>query len=322
MTRFGWMLALTTLLAGCGSPALEGVGALSRAGGFAARQAAGGHTPIGHFPKDEGSGVVASRRHPGVYWAHRDSSMMGGRQEIYAFRVEGGKLGELSPGVKFRAFEVPDIPNHDWEDIAADDEGRLWLGDFGNNGHARQNLALHALAEPDPFHDGKVKVLGSYPFSYPDKPASGRSFNAESLVVVDGLPYILTKAEAPTFYRLPALTPNQPAVLERVSDLAVPAEGLGGLPTGADLSQDGSRLAVTTDGGRVFVFEGRKPGARGAELVRDVAARPPRWSARYNTTGAWEQVEGVAFPRGSRDLVLLSESKKIFYFSAGFYGER
>lgn len=321
MKRLVALLALTSLLVGCGSPISSGA---VRHGGIKAKEnAAGGYTPIGQFPEDEGSGVVASRRYPGVYWAHRDSSLLGnGRQELYAFRVENGKLGELSPGVAFREFEVPGVSNKDWEDIAIDDQGRLWLGDFGNNGHGRSDLTLYAIEEPDPFKDGQARVLGAHPFSYPDKPTSGRSFNAESLLVIDGLPYILTKSQTPAFYRMPVLTPNQPTVLERVSDLATPAGGLGGRPTGADLSQDGSRLAVTTDGGKVFVFEGRKPGARGAELVRDLASRPPRWSARYNPSGEWEQVEGVAFAPRSRDLLLLSESQKIFYFSAGFYGDR
>lgn len=321
MKRFACLMVLTSLLAGCGGAAVGS--AIAPKGAIAARnQATGGYTPIGLFPKSEGSGVVASRRYPGVFWAHRDSSLTGGREEIFAFRVENGQLGELSPGVKFRSYHVPHLRNIDWEDIAADDDGRLWLGDMGNNGYNRHDLALHALAEPNPMQDGEVKVLGSYPFSYPDLPPTGRSFNAESLVVVDGSPYILTKTEKPAFYRLPSTTTHEPQVLERVSDLTTPPGGLGGLPTGADLSDDGSRLAVTTDGGKVFVFESQKPGARGAELVQDLAARPPRWDARYNTTGEWEQVEGVAFPRGSQDLVLLSESKKIFYYATSFYMRR
>lgn len=321
MNRFGSLIAVVLLLAGCGSPAANV--AATRGAGFGARTITpAAFEPIGLFPKDEGSGVVASRRYPGVFWAHRDSSPIGGRRELFAFKVEQGRLADLTPGVKFRSFEVPDVSNEDWEDIAVDAEGHLWLADIGNNEFSRDDLKLYELNEPDPFRDDTVELRAVHPFSYPEHAPEGVSFNAESLVVVDGLPYILTKAEKPAFYRFPALRPGQPTVLEKVGDLGVPPEGLGGKPTGADISSDGARLAVTTNRGRVFVYERRATGARGVDLVRDLASRAPRWSAPYNTTGEKEQVEGVGFPRGSHDLLLLSESKRLFYFSTTFYGDR
>jgi hypothetical protein len=323
MKRLGWILTVAVMLAGCGSLTPELSAARARTGGVSARGAvAGGYEPIGQFPKDEGSGVVASRKYPGVYWAHRDSSPFGGRTELYAFKLEDGKLADLTPGVKFRSFDIPHVVNGDWEDIAIDSEGHLFLADMGNNLHTRRDLKLLELNEPDPFKDETAVLRAVHPFSYPDRAPEGGTFNAESLLVVEDLPYVLTKTEKPAFYRFPALHPGQPTILERVSDLGLPAEGLGGKPTGADMSADGARLAVTTDGGRVFVYDRPATPARGAELVKDLSSRAPRWSARYNTTGEWEQVEGVAFPRGSHDLLLLSESKRLFYFSTGFYGDK
>ena len=45
--------------------------------------------PVGRFPAPEGSGVVASRRYPGVFWAHSDSGP-GSRNALYAFKVVDG----------------------------------------------------------------------------------------------------------------------------------------------------------------------------------------------------------------------------------------
>src|SRR5947207_15978497 len=65
----------------------------------------------------ESSGVIASRKHPGVYWTHCDS---GNDASIYAITCEG----------KFIAEYQLDVPNHDWEDIAVDDDGHLFIGDI------------------------------------------------------------------------------------------------------------------------------------------------------------------------------------------------
>src|SRR3954464_12793012 len=69
----------------------------------------------------EASGIVASRRHPGVFWVHNDS---GNPNFLFAVRRDGTLIREYAINV----------PNVDWEDIALDDDGHLYLGDIGNNG--------------------------------------------------------------------------------------------------------------------------------------------------------------------------------------------
>src|SRR3954463_4778166 len=80
--------------------------------------------PLGRFDLrvlPEASGIVKSRRHPGIYWVHNDS---GNSPSLYAIRRDGTIV---------REFRLS-VPNVDWEDIAVDDEGHLYLGDIGNNG--------------------------------------------------------------------------------------------------------------------------------------------------------------------------------------------
>ena len=62
----------------------------------------------------EASGIVKSRRHPGIFWVHNDS---GNSPTLFAIRRDGTIV---------REFHVA-VPNVDWEDIASDGEGHLYV---------------------------------------------------------------------------------------------------------------------------------------------------------------------------------------------------
>lgn len=88
----------------------------------------------------ESSGVVTSRRYVNVLWTHNDG---GGpkKQVLYAINREG-KTHAAIPVIGPRF--------HDWEDIAIDDAGHLFLGDIGNNDSKANTLAVYEIDEPDP----------------------------------------------------------------------------------------------------------------------------------------------------------------------------
>ena len=90
-----------------------------------------------HPPIQESSGLVASRTHPGVFWTHNDS---GNPPRLFAVRADGSLIREYVVGA----------PNVDWEDIAADDKGRLYIGEIGNNGGLLPLRAVYRVEEPDP----------------------------------------------------------------------------------------------------------------------------------------------------------------------------
>src|SRR4051795_12516953 len=82
-----------------------------------------GLEPIGrlaHPAIREASGIVQSRRFPGIFWTHNDS---GNPPSLFAVTREGSLV---------REYKVA-VPNVDWEDIAIDDDGHLYLGEIGNN---------------------------------------------------------------------------------------------------------------------------------------------------------------------------------------------
>src|SRR6516162_3823458 len=100
--------------------------------------------PLGRFDVQaipEASGIVKSRRFPGIFWVHNDS---GNPPLLFAVRRDGRIV---------RRFRVA-VPNVDWEDIAMDDRGHLYLGDIGNNGGLLPLRVIYRIDEPDPSSPG------------------------------------------------------------------------------------------------------------------------------------------------------------------------
>src|SRR3712207_6066840 len=104
----------------------------------------------------EASGLIASRAHPGILWTHND----GGDGVLFAIRADGSTVGTINVDAKFR----------DFEDIAADASGNLYLADSGNNDANRKFMEIHRIAEPDPTKGGKVKPTATWRLTFPAKP--------------------------------------------------------------------------------------------------------------------------------------------------------
>jgi hypothetical protein len=270
------------------------------------------------FAAGGGSGIVASARHPGVLWAIRDRGGQDrpGRPQnaLYAYRVEGGRVTEVAPGAAFKAVPLP-VPARDWEDIARDRRGNLWIADIGDNECDRTDTALLKVREPDPATAREAELLATYRYRFPDPPAGCAGRNAEALFLVDDVPYLIAKAERSTVYRFPRLDPRGTVTLERVGDLAGPVANL----SGADLSADRSRLAVDTHT-TLYVYRAADPSRPGPALVADLIGRPPAWTVRLDGEGAGPtNVEGVAFADGGHDLHLLAENRDVLFVPAAAY---
>jgi uncharacterized protein YfaP (DUF2135 family) len=279
-----------------------------------AAERGGYYEAVGQAPFGEASGVVESRQYPGVFWLHPDS---GNANALWALRFEGGQLVAFPSGELFRRFDVPSLRNRDWEDIEVDDEGFIWLGDIGNNCQCRGNLAVHKLVEPDPFGgSATVAVEASYPVRWTDGDK-----DAESLFVLDGAVYVISKeGPRPAVYRLGGLRTDRVNDLVKVAELGATGEvGAIGRPTGADVSRDRSRLAVTTPGHRLFVYETSQTQLRGDDLVRALVGGSPAYEQPYRRDDRWEAVEGVAFIGDTHDVLLASESRRLFHFPGWFY---
>jgi hypothetical protein len=125
------------------------------------------------------SGLVQSRKRPGVFWTHNDS---GDRARIFAVAGDGKLLAEVA---------VTGAVNVDWEDIAAGPEG-LYIGDVGDNAAARDAVTVYIT--PEPRLDGgpppATTAARQLTLRYPDGP-----HDAEALLVdpASGAIVIVTK---------------------------------------------------------------------------------------------------------------------------------
>lgn len=236
---------------------------------------------LDHVALRECSGIVASRRHPGVFWTHNDS---GNAPEIFAVGADGTCL---------RAFRVSAL-NIDWEDIAIDDKGRLYLGDIGNNLGLLPVRMIHVLDEPDPHRAGDepLAVRGSYHYRF----AEGDAFDAEALVVDGDRLLLIEKSLGRSPARIFAIPMG--ATTSLMAPLA--PEPSGFLPdftepvTGADLTPDG-RLLVACSYRVARVYEREEKEWRLAGAFTYPASAP---------------IEAVCWIR--RDWLLAGEDRALF----------
>jgi hypothetical protein len=200
---------------------------------------------------DELSGLVQSRTHPDVYWAHNDSG-----DEPRFFALHGN--GEL-----ISTFRVSGADAEDWEDIAIDDQGFLYLGDFGNNLNKRDDLRVYRVAEPNPFTGNTtVDIDRTLRFRYADQAGAGnheRNFDCESMLWRADSLYLFTKHRSDTMTKLYRLDPLGDPQAEQVLpvlasfDLGGKAARFLGNATGADLRPGDQTLALLSYDG-VFFF--------------------------------------------------------------------
>lgn len=285
----GASLALVTLLVGCTSaPPVPAAGA-------AEAWAVNG---IENEAISESSGLVRSRTHPGVFWTHNDS---GDSARIFAIDAAGRSLGE---------FAVEGAEHVDWEDIAVDDEGHLYIADFGNNANQRRDLVIYRVPEPDPAADsGRVRVDRALRFRYADQRAYGRdgpmNYDAEAAFWHGGALYIFTKHRSDTrtrMYRLPTEGGGDgERALEPVLELDLGGEASErlGNTTAADISADGRFVALLTYRA-LYLYEAGSP----LPTPRGVIARIP-FVTRHT-----RQAESVAWDDGA--LIIGNEQRQLF----------
>ncbi|NKB32598.1 MAG: hypothetical protein GKR91_05820 [Pseudomonadales bacterium] len=206
------------------------------------------------------SGIAKSRQYEDAYWVHNDS---GDAPRLFALNGEGKVLippflngqyhGEETERGKesWPGLIVELAANIDWEDIAVAD-GNIYIADMGNNGNARRDLGIYVLTEPNPRAIFRARPLQFIPVAYPDQdsyPPEQWHFDSESLFVLDGVIYVLTKhrgegifqlATGTNLYRLRDWQTDRINVLEKVD-----SHDDVFFATAADLSPNEEWLAVT-----------------------------------------------------------------------------
>jgi hypothetical protein len=235
------------------------------------------------------SGIAASARHPGIFWAHNDSD---NGFRVYAVEESGKIRATLS---------LTGATPRDMEDIAVgpcapprEAPSCLYLADIGDNFQRRDQVRLYRVSEPEQLADASlpVEVL---PFTYPDG-----ARNAESLIIDarTGRLAVITKSpdSLGEVYALDGLRPGEAVKATRLGVLRAPQE-LDRMSTGADLHPLGERLLLRT---YTRVWEIRRPKAQRLEdLIEGQVTEVP--------SASQAQSEAIAFTPGGLGYLLGSE---------------
>ena len=232
----------------------------------------------------ESSGVIASRHYSNVFWTHNDG---GGpkKQVLYAIDRQGKTLA---------AFQIIGPRLHDWEDIAIDDSGPLYLGDIGNNDSKENKLAVYEIDEPDPTSGiGSISPKRGWTLKFPGTP-----FDCESLFIWKNYGYVISKVfdnGRAQVFRFPLETTSEPLTLELVATTKIESP-----VTGADISADGSLLGLVSKAG-AYVYRIDGDAARVTDLEP------------HHTKLRDQHIEGCCFvPDG---LLATSERRNVFLFT-------
>ena len=171
------------------------------------------------------------------FWTHNDS---GGKAELY----------EIDSAGKFLSVKKIDgATNTDWEDLAQEPDGTLYIGDFGNNNNTRRTLDIYKL----PPNNADVEKIA---FSYKDQkafpPASDKLiYDCEAFFYSNKSLYLFSKNLSTgnhyvRLYQMPAEKGTY--TLSPIDSIRINTQ-----VTSADISPDGKTFALLTYG-KVLLF--------------------------------------------------------------------
>jgi hypothetical protein len=217
----------------------------------------------------ESSGMALSTRFKDVVYTHNDA---GDAARVFAVGPKGYTRAVLT---------LKGVRAIDWEDISKGPRRSLWIGDIGDYGHTRSEIAVYRIREPQRLRTQNV-AWSRIRLSYPDG-----AHDAESLMVNPRTGRIFVATKAPshgTLYRAPLeLRPGKVNRLQRVG--TTPAYTSGG-----EFGPKGRRL-VLRNYQDAFVYQ--RVGGTARKV--DLPSQP--------------QGESVTFTRTGRALLVGSEGK-------------
>ncbi|GAB3228259.1 hypothetical protein GCM10027346_12620 [Hymenobacter seoulensis] len=195
-------------------------------------------TRLGNMDGVPESSGLALAGAPNTFYTHGDE---GARPILFKINAQGRTLSELP---------VP-VEGDDWESIARDPQGNLYIGDVGNNNNNRRDLVIYRLNPSNPKQVQEIKL--KYPDQQDFPPAKAdQNFDCEATLWHAGNIYLFTKDRGQGQTSKVYSVPDQPGfyTAKAVTKLAIPGE-----VTDAALSPNGKRLVLLARQ-EMFVLEG------------------------------------------------------------------
>lgn len=233
---------------------------------------------------NESSGVEAIGA-SGQYLTHNDA---GNRPYLYKINSKA----EIEEVIKLR------LPNVDWEDLAHDDEGNIYIADTGNNDNRRRELAVYKINLNDPDKPQAIRFTYEDQTEYPPK-REDRNFDCEAIFWYKGDLYLVSKDRGSEttakVYRLPDEPGNYEAKL-------IGQHQLNTMVTGAAISPDAKTV--------VLLSEGK------LHLFTDYTSAASFYEGKYRQIRLKDagQTEGVAF-EDNQTLIITSEGGNLYRYT-------
>ncbi|WP_228850505.1 NHL repeat-containing protein [Aegicerativicinus sediminis] len=172
-----------------------------------------------------------------LYWVIEDA---GNEPILYGLGEDGGIQQQL---------RITNAENEDWEDLAADSNGNLYIADIGNNSGKRDDFTIYKLKYPEK-ETTKAQAEAIH-FSLPKKMDDK---DMESLFIHDGNCYVVTKEHGSfSILKFPNTAGEHKAKV--VSEANI--KGKANRITSADISADGRTLALLTND-KLYLFSDYK----------------------------------------------------------------
>lgn len=138
-----------------------------------------------------------------LLWAIADSN---NSAEAYGYNPVTNKIE--------KTVVISNGANIDWEDMASDAHGNLYIGDFGNNQNDRKDQVIYTIPNKDLLGGGSSEALKTT-FTFEDQAKyppnkKARNFDVEAFIFLNNNFYLFTRNRSTHFdgtvklYRLPA----------------------------------------------------------------------------------------------------------------------
>ncbi|WP_224491310.1 hypothetical protein [Robertkochia flava] len=188
-----------------------------------------------YLPKsmEENSGMETIPGSP-LVWFINDS---GNKDHLYGINLQG-KIE--------KDFNIKGASNEDWEDLAADEQGNIYIADIGNNNFKRDQLYIYKLPNPATISGDNIEAE-EIEITYPGHDKN-QPFNAEALLYYKDRLYIFTKnvkkdqGPATRLFSVPASPGKHEATL--MGDITTCKNQETCEITAADISPDGKVLLL------------------------------------------------------------------------------
>ncbi len=179
-----------------------------------------------------------------IIWVIEDN---GNKDDIYGLNLKGKII---------KVFSVKNAKNDDWEDLAKDTHGNLYIGDFGNNGNDKKKLRIYKLPNPQKEKGDKIdaeKIEFFYPEQrhYPPKETK-LYYDTEAFFHWKNSLYLITKNRTRPYdgkaliYKVPDTKGKYKAKL--VGEFIICSNQNTCSITSADISPDGKKIALLSYG--------------------------------------------------------------------------